>query len=398
VTLLSPAVPAGVSRASLDALLALGLDDADARRAAFTRYEALPAPAPPSHAWKHDLRKLDLAHITFGPPNVSSVSATPTPRIIITDFATARREHAAHFAAAFTATLRDGDKYGQLARAFHSGGLFIDVPAGVAIDEPIDVSLAASGTDAFPYIVIHAGAGARVTFIERAHGSGIVCGLTEIVAAERAQVTYTVLQEYADDARTIMTRRAAIGADATVDWAFGELGAALCVEDVLSSEIGSGASSEMTALFFATGDQHVDLRTEVAHEVGSTRSNTVVRSVATDHGQARHFGNIRIAARAHGSDAALHDDTLLLSKTAHVDAIPALEIAANDVKAFHGATVGAVDEEHLFYIMSRGIDRRAAEQLVTLGFFEPAITRFPLDATREHLRTVLAAKVTAEAS
>ncbi len=87
-----------------------------------------------------------------------------------------------------------------------------------------------------------------------------------------------------------------------------------------------------------------------------------------------------IAANAHGADASLRDDVLLLSKDAHIDSIPALEIAANDVKAFHGATVGSIDEDELFYAQSRGLAREEAERMIALGFFEPAIALFPLEA------------------
>ena len=86
---------------------------------------------------------------------------------------------------------------------------------------------------------------------------------------------------------------------------------------------------------------------------------------------------------------------LLLSKKAHIDSVPALEIAANDVKAYHGATVGAIDEEQIFYMTSRGIDREAAEKMIALGFFEPAIERFPTQALRERLRAALQEKVRA---
>ena len=110
-------------------------------------------------------------------------------------------------------------------------------------------------------------------------------------------------------------------------------------------------------------------------------------------GRGRYFGNIRIAAQAHGSEASLRDDTLLIGKDAKIDAIPALEIAANDVKAFHGATVGAIDEEHIFYLMSRGIERDAAEKLIALGFFEPAVSRFPGEGLRAELRALLEEKL-----
>ena len=110
------------------------------------------------------------------------------------------------------------------------------------------------------------------------------------------------------------------------------------------------------------------------------------------NGQARFLGNIRIAPHAQGSDARLRDDALLLSPTAHVDSVPALEIGANDVKAYHGATVGAMDAEQIFYMESRGIAPNAAERMIALGFFEPAVDRFPAQL-REEIRTALELKL-----
>jgi Fe-S cluster assembly protein SufD len=167
----------------------------------------------------------------------------------------------------------------------------------------------------------------------------------------------------------------------------------LCVEDIAERAIEPGASARVTGLFFADGDQHVDVVSDLQHVVGSTSSDTVVKGVAGGRAQARFLGNIKIAAHAHGSEAMLRDDSLLLSPQAHIDSIPALEISANDVKAFHGATVGALDDENLFYIMSRGLDRTTAERLVTLGFLEPAIARFSSETVREHLRSALGAKL-----
>ena len=118
-----------------------------------------------------------------------------------------------------------------------------------------------------------------------------------------------------------------------------------------------------------------------------------MRSAGTGHGQGRYFGNIKILADAHGADASLRDDALLLSAGAHIDSVPALEIAANDVKAFHGATVGAISEDELFYAESRGIARADAERMIALGFFEPAISRFPTDALRAELRSALGLKL-----
>jgi Fe-S cluster assembly protein SufD len=148
-------------------------------------------------------------------------------------------------------------------------------------------------------------------------------------------------------------------------------------------------------VFFPHGEQHVDLISTVEHNVGNASSETVVKSAAIGRGQGRYVGNIRIAQHAQGSEAWLYDHALLLSPKAHIDSVPALEIAANDVKAYHGATVGAIDEEQIFYMTSRGIDRESAEKMIALGFFEPALERFPTQALRERLRAALEGKVRA---
>jgi Fe-S cluster assembly protein SufD len=146
-------------------------------------------------------------------------------------------------------------------------------------------------------------------------------------------------------------------------------------------------------LFFPRASQHVDVVSTVEHRAGEATSETLIKSAATERGQARFLGNIRIAPHAQGSDARLRDDALLLSTTAHVDSVPALEIGANDVKAYHGATVGAIDQEQIFYMETRGIERSAAERMIALGFFEPAIERFPTANLRDAIRNALAAKL-----
>ncbi len=190
-----------------------------------------------------------------------------------------------------------------------------------------------------------------------------------------------------------MARASLIARDSVVRTGFAELGSELTVSAYRAMLAEPGASSEIAAVFFANLAQHVDLRTDIDHAVGHTNSTTVVRSVGSQRGQGRYYGNIVIQRHAHGSEAALKDDALLLSPTAHVDSVPALEIAANDVRAFHGATVGAIDEEQIFYLVSRGITRIEAERLIALGFFDPAIVHFPTDALRDEIRAALEAKI-----
>jgi Fe-S cluster assembly protein SufD len=392
----------GVGREALDRLLAEGGAGSISERErydALARYHEMPVriAGKPSRSWKYDLAKLDLSEIAIA----SAVSRATLPArrdgVTIEPFSLARERGRNEFERAFGRAVdtRD-DKFASLALAFQNDGLFVSIPAGAQIDEPIVLEYAAGAAALFPYTLVAVGAGARVTLLERLGGSAgapLVCGITELVAGDGARVTYAVDQRTSGATKAILTRRATLGADAVLGIGLAELGGALAVSRLRIVAAAPGARAETSAAFFATGDQHVDIETEVIHAAGHTTSDTVVRSVGTGRGQGRYLGNIKILAHAHGAEASLKDDALLLSGDAHIESVPALEIAANDVKAFHGATVGCISEDELFYAQTRGIPRPEAERMIALGFFEPAVSRFPGEALRAALRAALANKL-----
>jgi Fe-S cluster assembly protein SufD len=274
-------------------------------------------------------------------------------------------------------------------------GTHIAIPAGLSIDEPIIVAYDVADEDLVAHTFVTAGEGARATIIERLTGAADreISVSATVTAGLRSDITYTVVQHLGAGVRVNAKRTSHVAGEARVGWNVALLGGAAVTDEVISDHTGEGAASEIAAFFFPVGRETVQLTTEVQHNVPKTTSQTVVRSIAAGRGRGKYFGNIRIAPQAHGSEASLRDDTLLIGKDAKIDAIPALEIAANDVKAFHGATVGAIDEEHIFYLMSRGIERDASEKLIALGFFEPAVARFPGEGLREELRTLLEEKL-----
>jgi Fe-S cluster assembly protein SufD len=274
-------------------------------------------------------------------------------------------------------------------------GTHVEIPAGVNTDEPVVVDYDVADAALVAHTFVTAGEGSRATIVERLTGNAEreIAVSTTITAGPSADLTYTVLQNVGSGVRVDAKRISHVGAGARVGWNVALLGGNSVTDSVISDHTGEGANTEIAALFFPVAREVVQLTSEVQHNVPHTASQTVVRSIAAGRGRGRYFGNIRIAAHAHGSEASLRDDTLLIGKDAKIDAIPALEIAANDVKAFHGATVGAIDEEHIFYIMSRGIERDAAEKLIALGFFEPAVARFPGETLRAELRTLLEEKL-----
>ena len=442
-------VPFAPTVATLESALALldaagtdagGAIDSATRRSAFSAYERLPVPGGyPGRAWRYDYAKLPFAGLTWStgrravatlPFDQSGASADidrpaletgsagglahlgatlldapanplADARLIVCSLADARRDHAALIEPVLNRIVDPhADRFTALATAFQNCGAFVYVPDGVVIDAPIQllfVHTEAEAAAVLPHTVIILGAGARATIIERYAGEGdaFVCGIIEAHVGANAILDVVSVQQSDAETRIFSTRGAKCERDATMRWHLAELGGGLARTVIATELSATGARGEVSALFFTDGMQHVDLSIHTDHAVGQTTSNTVVRSAATDRGQGRFFGNIAIRKHSHGSDASLRDDVLLLSKAAHIDSVPALEIAANDVKAFHGATVGSVDEEQLFYARSRGIGRADALRMIALGFFEPVVARFPGERLRDEIRTSLDGKIDA---
>lgn len=368
----------------------------DERRNALDRFfSSRSGREKPSRFWRVDFESLlpsvETTDAAAGRVTVESSDSN----IVACDLATAAREHPALLARALRATDANKNKFGALTEAFSGLGAFVYVPPDRACDEPIAIHYEAAAGAIFPWSVVLAEHGARLSIVERitTSGAAFVCGIAEVIAGERADVTYAVVQRAGRGARAIASRFARPGRDARIAWALAELGGDLAAGDVGIAIEQPGSQTSVTALFFPSGSEHVDLTSTVDHRAGDATSETLVKSAARERGQARFLGNIRIAPHAQGSDARLRDDALLLSPTAHIDSVPALEIAANDVKAYHGATVGAIDAEQIFYMQSRGIERAAAERIIALGFFEPAIEDFPSSTLREEIRSALAEKL-----
>jgi len=392
----SAAVPAAGLHRRLEGLdlLLLGAKE---RTDSFERFSlASSGRQKPSRFWR-----VDIDAIVPEPERIALDGVTvrvdgADGRAIVCDLATAARDRMDLLGRAFGLTTAATSKFGALARAFSGIGCFVYVPADYDCKRPIAVTYAvAPNLAVFPYTVVLLERGARATVIERYEGGAgaFVCAATEAITEENSDLTCAAYQRLDAGSRFLFARAGRPGRDAKITWASADFGSDLTVGDLSVTIAEPGIEAGITSLFFPTGSQHVDIVSTVDHTVGESASHTRVKSAATDRGQARYLGNIRIAHDAQGTDSSLRDDALLLSKHAHIDSVPALEIAANDVKAYHGATVGALDEEQIFYLESRGIARTAAERMIALGFFDPAIARFPTEALREVLRQALQAKL-----
>lgn len=291
-------------------------------------------------------------------------------------------------------------KFASLHGAFWSGGTFLYVPRNVVIEEPINTLaffdapnlMIASHT----LVILEYGASAKliedygsVAGAEQRFGSRAV----ELVLKQGSDLQYFNLQDWAQNVWDFSSQTAIIERDANLTWLAGMLGSAVTKAFLDSRIEGAGANVRMLGFFFGDKKQHFDQHTFQNHIVGQGTSDLLYKGALKDNAFSAFRGLIRINPNAQRSDAYQQNRNLLLSEHAHADSIPELEIEANDVRCTHGATVGPLEEEAVFYLMARGIPRPEAERLITEGFFDELIAKIPLEIVQDRLFRVIRQKI-----
>ena len=181
--------------------------------------------------------------------------------------------------------------------------------------------------------------------------------------------------------------------DAELDWVAGGFGSKKGKIRIQNDLNGPGATSRVTGAYFADGDQHLDYDTFQEHIAPSTESDFAFKGALREQATAVWRGMIRVEEGAQKTNAYQENRNLLLSNEAHADSIPGLEIMANDVRCTHGATLGRIDRDELFYLMARGLSRAEAERLIVRGFFQDVLDRIELEPVREALGEALEARI-----
>jgi Fe-S cluster assembly protein SufD len=187
--------------------------------------------------------------------------------------------------------------------------------------------------------------------------------------------------------------RAHLDRDATLASLVVALGGGLGKVDVESQLLGPGASSEMLGLYFGTNGQHIDFHTLQEHRAPHTTSDLLYKGAVKDTARSVFAGLIRVHQGAQKTNAFQANRNLILSEGARSDSIPKLEIMANDLRCTHGSATSRLNEEHIFYLMSRGLPRRRAVFMIVEGFFTDVLDRVPLDRVRAYLGARIAEKM-----
>ena len=321
--------------------------------------------------------------------------------VIVCSMERALREHGEKLEHRLGALIEtDLDRYAALHQAMRSGGAFVWVPDGVQAALPIRLIqwLDGAGVAGAPATVIVLGRGASATVLEEclsetADGPAFFSGGTEVFVGEDAKLVYGHLQDWGRNVIHYSNQRARIERGGELQWIQTFLGGRTTKTNSHFQLVGAGAKAYVHGFMFGDQRQHFDLHTLQRHLAEQTTSDLFIKSALKDRARSVYQGLIQVAPGAQRTDAYQANRNLLLSDTARADSIPGLEILANDVRCTHGATVGTVDDEQMYYLMTRGLPRGDAQRLVVEGFFAPVLDRIPLESVREQLRGVIQAKI-----
>ncbi len=279
-------------------------------------------------------------------------------------------------------------------------GLLVHVPKGVELERPLYVRVtnATEGGSLFWRLLVIAEHGSRFTLVEEATSSAQTLSsytntVAELFVEQDAKLEYVSLQNLSRETWHFASQHARVERNAELDWVAGGFGSKKGKVRIQNDLAGEGATSRVTGAYFTDGDQHLDYDTFQEHIAPNTTSDFAFKGALRDTSTAVWRGMIRVEPEAQKTNAYQENRNLMLSPTTHAIPIPGLEILANDVRCTHGATVGRVDREQLFYLMARGLPRQEAERLIVRGFFEDVLARVELEPVRDALAAALEARI-----
>ncbi len=289
------------------------------------------------------------------------------------------------------------EKFAAHNAAMWKHGLLVVIPKGVVLEKPLYVRIAVTG-QTFWRLVVVAEEGARGSLIEEyaspaAGTSAYSNAVTELFVEPGARLEYVSLQNLSTETWHFASHHARVERDAELDWVAGGFGSKKGKTRIQNDLNGRGATSRVTGAYFADGSQHLDYDTFQEHIAPDCTSDFAFKGALRDHATAVWRGMIRVEKDAQKTNAYQECRNLMLSPTTHAVPIPGLEILANDVRCTHGATVGRVDREQLFYLMTRGLPRSEAERLIVRGFFQDVLDRIELEPVREAVTAALEARI-----
>jgi Fe-S cluster assembly protein SufD len=321
--------------------------------------------------------------------------------VVFTDLLTAEQKYPDLMANIMGQVVRaDEGKFAGLATALATQGALVYVPRNVHVEQPLHSLLwgPGAGQAYFSHILVWIEEGASLTYVHEAaspteSGDSLHTGIVEIHVGPAANLHFVELQSWGEHVWNFSHERARVSRDGNLDWIFGAIGSKLTKNFSDLDLVGQGATGRMSGFYFADGTQHLDHDTQQNHLAPNTTSDLLFKGAVKDSSRSVWQGMIYVAPGAMKTDGYQANRNLVLSPKARADSIPGLEILADDVRCTHGATVGKIDPDQVFYLRSRGIPYSEAERLIVEGFFDPIMQRIPFDGVRSRFQQAIQAKI-----
>jgi Fe-S cluster assembly protein SufD len=353
----------------------------------------LSLPGPKAKGWEFtDLSELELDGYTESPARVVGLDQPATDGVLVIPLAEAAAEHPELVSEHLGSIVSPADAFTARNQARWRDGMLVYVPAGTALTEPIRVNVSGGPGEEIEWrtlVVLAEGAEAEVWERYTSEGDGLFNATVELVVGDGANLRYVCEQEISDEGWVFAAQRAEVGRDAHLDWVALGFGSAHGKVRMDTKLAGRGSSARVTGAYIGDGTQHLDYDTTQVHAAEDTTSDLAFRGVLADQATAVWRGMIRVDRGAQRTDAFQESRNLLLSTKAHADAIPGLEIEADDVRCTHAAAVAQVDPEQLYYLRSHGLPIADAKRLVIEGFLQELVERAHEGPIREALRDEL---------
>jgi FeS assembly protein SufD len=384
------------------------------RRHAFSQYQSLPAEVSPLYSKYSDVNKIKPASVHFAQTRQAALGKDLADRlkelegetgvlqvgqeinrifvrdsvakqgVIISGIREALSKHGDLIKSRMEVNQLDylEDKFLALEASAFQSGIFIYIPRNVVLEDPIRVitSLADDGTSLVSRNVIVADTGSKATVVQELYAPGtqgrqdVQQGYFELVethVSPNAHLEMVTLQAMGADTVNVSNRKAFVERDAKMSWYIGMFGSLLSRYKTDSVMKGPGASAEDVEIIFGVGNQSFDVMSNLIHHGQHSRGRVLVKSVLKDTSKSLFKGMIRIGKDGKGTESYLAGHAILLDRGAKSDSIPGLEIETNEVKATHSASVAQIDENQIYYLMTRGLSREGAKREIVSGFLEP---------------------------
>lgn len=287
------------------------------------------------------------------------------------------------------------NKYAALNSAVWSGGSFVYIPPGLKVDLPLQAyfRLNVSNIGQFERTIIIADEGSQVHYVEGCTApqyttDSFHSGVIEIMVKKDARVRYTTIQNWSNNVYNLVTQRAKVEENGTMEWVDANLGSKLTMKYPSCMLMGKGAHGEILSIAFSGKGQQHDTGGKVIHLAPDTTSKIISKSISKDGGRASYRGLLRVNKGSTNVKSNVVCDALLLDDHSRSDTYPYIEVDEQDVNIGHEASVSKVEDEQLFYLMSRGLSEEQATSMVVSGFIEPLVKELPMEYAIEMNRLI----------